>query len=159
MAKRYLSTKLVDGFSIAFRQWKAQGSHCHKLHGYAIEFKLFFECKKLDDTNWVQDFGFLKQELEEGITVRQWFKRQFDHKTILAIDDPYIATFEELQEQGVLDLILMEGVGCEKFAQFVFDELREFIKTSSGGRVKLVEVKCIENKNNSASYSKRKVKV
>tara|TARA_R110000851_G_C12932650_1_gene551435 strand:+ start:108 stop:581 length:474 start_codon:yes stop_codon:yes gene_type:complete len=156
MKKRYLSSKLVSGFSIAFRQWKALDSHCKKLHGYSIEFELFFESKKLDSKNWVQDFGFLKSEIREGLTVRDWFKIHFDHTTILSEDDPYLDFFTDLGEKGVLDLVEMDGVGCEKFAEFVFKELSRFIRKSSKGRVSLVEVKCIENKNNSASYCKRK---
>tara|TARA_R110000851_G_C12893092_1_gene547341 strand:+ start:108 stop:581 length:474 start_codon:yes stop_codon:yes gene_type:complete len=156
MKKRYLSSKLVDGFSVAFRQWKANESHCKKLHGYSIEFDLFFESKKLDSKNWVQDFGFLKSEIAEGLTVRDWFKGYFDHKTILSEDDPYLEFFMELEEKGILTLVTMEGVGCEKFAEFVFKKLSKFIKQSSKGRVRLVEVKCIENKNNSGSYSERK---
>ena len=42
MAK-YQSTKLFDGFSCCFRQWKAETTHCRFLHGYGISFRVTFE--------------------------------------------------------------------------------------------------------------------
>ena len=52
----YRSTKVFDGFSTVFRQWKAEGTHCRFLHGYGISFKVTFE-GELDNRNWVWDFG------------------------------------------------------------------------------------------------------
>ena len=31
---KFQSTKVFDGFSCVFRQWKAEGTHCRFLHGY-----------------------------------------------------------------------------------------------------------------------------
>ena len=39
MAK-FQSTKLFDGFSCVFRQWRAEDTHCKYLHGYAISFRI-----------------------------------------------------------------------------------------------------------------------
>ena len=33
---KFQSTKVFDGFSTVFRQWRADGTHCQKLHGYGI---------------------------------------------------------------------------------------------------------------------------
>jgi 6-pyruvoyltetrahydropterin/6-carboxytetrahydropterin synthase len=41
MAK-FKSTKIFDGFSTVFRQWKAEDTHCKFLHGYGISFKITF---------------------------------------------------------------------------------------------------------------------
>ena len=40
---KFQSTKIFDNYSIAIRQWRAQHSHCQLLHGYALEFKVWFE--------------------------------------------------------------------------------------------------------------------
>ena len=40
--KRFESQKVFDGYSACFRQWKAEGTHCKFLHGYAVSFKLGF---------------------------------------------------------------------------------------------------------------------
>ena len=37
----FKSTKLFDGYSVAFRQW-TKHSHCQYLHGYAMKFKVAF---------------------------------------------------------------------------------------------------------------------
>ena len=42
MAK-FTSTKLFDGYSTCFRQWKATDTHCSYLHGYALSFRVWFE--------------------------------------------------------------------------------------------------------------------
>jgi 6-pyruvoyltetrahydropterin/6-carboxytetrahydropterin synthase len=52
----FRSTKIFDGYSTVFRQWKADGTHCQFLHGYGISFKVWFE-GELDGRNWVWDFG------------------------------------------------------------------------------------------------------
>ena len=40
---KFTSTKLFDGYSSAFRQWRADGTHCRFLHGYAVSFRVWFE--------------------------------------------------------------------------------------------------------------------
>ena len=63
---KFQSTKIFDNYTIALRQWKSQHSHCQFLHGYALEFKVWFapvdqsENDGLDDMNWVVDFGGFK---------------------------------------------------------------------------------------------------
>ena len=39
----FVSTKVFDGFSCCFRQWKATTTHCQYLHGYGVSFKVWFE--------------------------------------------------------------------------------------------------------------------
>ena len=59
MAK-FQSTKVFDGFSTVFRQWKAEGTHCKFLHGYGVSFRVWFE-GELDERNCV--IFFLKVAL------------------------------------------------------------------------------------------------
>ena len=70
----FKSSKLFDGFSTVFRQWKAKGTHCRFLHGYAISFKVDFE-GDLDERNWVWDFGGMKRANGniDGMNPKQWF--------------------------------------------------------------------------------------
>ena len=80
----YKSTKTFGhelGLSSAFRQWKAQ-SHCRFVHGYALAVKFEFEAEELDVRNWVVDFGSLK-------SLRKMLEDTFDHKLLVAEDDPY----------------------------------------------------------------------
>lgn len=120
----YLVTKTYgheQGLSACFRQWRAE-SHCHFLHGYALEIKLHFQAERLDGRNWVVDFGGLAPLKEE-------LKRLFDHKTLIAGDDPHLARFMELHDLGLVDLKVMPGgVGCEAFARLVWGMTTDFIK-------------------------------
>src|ERR1700722_18340741 len=113
----YFSTKTYGaelGLSCAFRQPRASHSHCSKIHGYALSFKFVFGCHYLDDNNWVVDFGGLK-ELKAALV------DAFDHKTVIAMNDPEIDWFGGGEEKGILNLVVLEhGVGCELFAKYAF---------------------------------------
>ena len=141
----FRSYKEFNGYSTAFRQHKAD-SHCRFIHGYALRFKVWFD-GELDHRNWVVDFGCFKRN-----GVKDWFKNMFDHTTIVAKDDPAILLFEEMDKQGLIQLRIMEDVGCEKFAEYVFKYLNEQIKTDTKGRVKVHKVQCWEHGENMAEY-------
>ena len=100
------------GHSCAFRQWRAD-SHCNLIHGYALGFEITFEAEELDDRNWVIDFGDL------GV-LKKWLKEMFDHTTVVAFDDPHLELFEDLNNKNLINLRLLENVGCEAFAETVY---------------------------------------
>lgn len=134
------------GLSAAFRQWRAN-SHCSFLHGYALAVTLVFEASELDDRNWVIDFGSLKP-------IKQFLETTFDHKTLVASSDPLLAKFEELNELGIIDLVVVPEVGCEKFAELVYQFVDEWLFTSEmKPRVWLSKVEVSEHGANSASVS------
>ena len=86
MSKRFLSTKIYDGYSTCFRQWKATDPHCQYLHGYSVSLKITYE-GELDDKNWVVDFGRAKRsDIEiEGMKVKEWLAYMLDHTVIYII--------------------------------------------------------------------------
>jgi len=144
----YRSTKTFGhelGLSCAFRQWRANHSHCSKLHGYALSIKFTFEADELDDKNWVMDFGGFK-ELKERL--QYWF----DHTTVVARDDPERERFKRLHAAGVIDMREMENVGCEKFAEFMYFTACEVLRQKLGDRVKVVSCEVAEHGANSAIY-------
>lgn len=149
----YQSVKIIDGFSTCFRQWKAIDTHCSQLHGYAISFELTFE-GKLDHRNWTYDYGGFKRATHQigGLNPSDWFKYMFDHTTIIAADDPFLSQFQELANSDVMNIRILPAVGCELFAQFVFETVNQFLFLETSGRVSLAQVKCIENQKNSAIY-------
>ena len=144
--KQFMSTKTYPtntGLSVSFRQHKAK-SHCRFLHGYALAVTLVFAADELDERNWVMDFGDLKE-------VRDILKNMFDHKTCVARDDPKLETFRDLHKQKIIQLKVVEGVGCEMFASIIFDEVAEWLqKNDHSPRVNLYEVKVSEHGANSA---------
>jgi len=46
----FISTKVFDGYSTVFRQWRAEGTHCKFIHGYGVSFQIWFE-GELDEKN------------------------------------------------------------------------------------------------------------
>jgi 6-pyruvoyltetrahydropterin/6-carboxytetrahydropterin synthase len=137
-----------EGLSVAFRQWRAAHSHCHLLHGYAVAFEFTFACKTLDDKNWCYDFGNLKE-------LKEWLKRHFDHKTLVAEDDPQQHWFSEAHKLGIIDALFVPQISCEKFAEMAFEYADDLLKSSSSHpRVWLVSVKASEHSGNTAIYSR-----
>lgn len=153
MKKVFRSTKVFDGFSTVFRQWKAEGTHCQKLHGYAVSFKVWFE-GELDERQWVQDFGGMKRAKEtiEGMNPKAWMDYMFDHTTIVAQDDPYLDAFCKMYEDDVIQLRIIPATGAERFAEYVYTKLNTFIVKETKGRVRVAQVEFRENEKNSAIY-------
>ena len=150
----YKSTKLFDGFSCCFRQWKANDTHCRFLHGYGVSFRVTFE-GELDHRNWVWDFGGMKRAktLIDGMQPKEWMDYMFDHTVIVANDDPYVEEFNIMGNAGVSQIRLVEATGAEKFAEFIFHKLNEFVKKETNDRVKISQVEFMEHGKNTAIYS------
>ena len=152
MAK-FQSTKLFDGFSTVFRQWKAEGTHCRFLHGYGVSFRVWFE-GDLDERNWVWDFGGMKRAKNtiDGKNPKEWMDYMFDHTTIVAEDDPGLGGFKTMDELGIIQLRIIPAVGAEQFAKYVFEKLDDFVRQETEGRVKVAKVEFMEHAKNTAIY-------
>jgi len=150
---KYQSTKVFDGFSCVFRQWKAEGTHCKYVHGYGVSFKVWFE-GELDEKNWVWDFGGMKRAKGtiDGMNPKAWMDYMFDHTMIIAEDDPFLESFKLMGQAGAAQVRILPAVGAEKFAEYIFNKLQEFIHTETEGRVRVVRVDFMEHGRNSAIY-------
>lgn len=145
----WVSTKTYahsEGLSCAFRQWRAT-SHCNLIHGYALQVELVFEADELDARNWVQDFGGLKQ-------IKQWLHDNFDHTLVVAEDDPMMAEFQRLNSLNLADVRVLPSVGCEKFSEFIFNHVNDYVMDASSGRVSVRSVEVREHGGNSARYER-----
>lgn len=144
----YRSTKTYGhelGLSAAFRQWRAD-SHCKYLHGYALAVRFEFEAEVLDVRNWVVDFGSLK-------SLKGWLEDQFDHKLVVAEDDPEIGFFQALHNRGLAQLRVVPATGCEKFAEMIHGAAEVWLKDNGyAPRVRLVSVEVREHGANSAIF-------
>ena len=151
---KHQSSKVFDGFSTVFRQWKAEDTHCRFFHGYGISFKVYFE-GQLDDRNWVWDFGGMKRAKTQidGMSPKKWMDYMFDHTLIIAKDDPYHDEFMKMRDDKIIQLRVIEATGAEKFAQYVFNKINEFVKTETNNRVRVIKVKFMEHGKNAAYYS------
>jgi 6-pyruvoyltetrahydropterin/6-carboxytetrahydropterin synthase len=150
---RFQSTKLFDGFSTVFRQWRAEGTHCKFLHGYGVSFRVWFE-GELDERNWVWDFGGMKRAKGniDGMNPKAWMDYMFDHTTIVATDDPGIGGFRTMNELGIIQLREIEAVGAEQFAKYIYEKLNKFVQEETNGRVSVVRVEFMEHSKNTAIY-------
>jgi len=154
----FQSTKIFDGFSCCFRQWKATTTHCQFLHGYGVSFKVTFE-GKLDDRNWVWDFGGMKRAktLINGMQPKAWMDHMFDHTVIIADDDPELNSFLLMDEAKVIQVRIVPATGAEKFAEFIFHKLNNFVKDETNERVQVRLVEFMEHGKNTAIYSEKYV--
>ena len=150
----YYSTKTYGhniGLSAVFRQPHADHSHCKYLHGYSLAFKFTFGCSDLDNKNWAVDFGGLKP-------LKNWLEDTFDHKLLVAQDDPHRDKLEQLGKDGLADVVIVPGIGCERFAEMAYNKMSDIIKDQKfagkllnpTARVKSAEV--FEHNANSAIY-------
>ena len=151
---KFQSTKVFDGFSCVFRQWRAEGTHCRFLHGYGVSFKVWFE-GELDEKNWVWDFGGMKRAKGtiDNMNPKAWMDYMFDHTTLIAEDDPYLEGWKAMDQHGLIQLRVIPYVGAERFAEFIFNKLNDFIKVETDGRVRITKVEFMENNKNSATYA------
>jgi 6-pyruvoyltetrahydropterin/6-carboxytetrahydropterin synthase len=144
---KFQSTKVIELGSAAFRQWRASHSHCQYVHGYQLKAKFWFGCSELDEKNWAADFGGLKE-------LKSILHNTFDHKLLIASDDPCLDEFILLEKKGAVQLSIFEnGVGIERAAEYCFNTASEFIKEKYGERVWVERVEVFEHEDNSAIYS------
>lgn len=132
-----------QGWSAAFRQHRATHSHCQFIHGYALGCEMIFGADDLDSRNWVIDFGGFKD-------LRTRLEAMFDHKTVVATDDPALALFLEMEKRQVMDLTILPKVGCEAFAEIIFDITKLWLKAFVRPDVRLLSVEVREHRSNAA---------
>ena len=144
---KYESTKTYGnerGLSCCFRQWQAD-SHCSYLHGYSLGFRFTFETNELDKRNWVYDFGGCKW-------IKVFLEQTFDHKLLIDKNDPDIDHIYKIHDENMAQVLTMDGVGCEKFAEYVYNFVAPKVEEETKGRVSLYSVECFEHDSNSAIY-------
>ena len=150
---KFQSSKVFDGFSTVFRQHKAENTHCRFIHGYGISFKVYFE-GELDGRNWVWDFGGMKRAKTQidGMQPKEWMEYMFDHTTIIAEDDPFLEAFRKMDDAGAAQIRVIPATGAERFSEYIFNKLNEFVLEETDGRVKVIKVKFMEHGKNAAYY-------
>ena len=144
---KYESTKTYGnerGLSCCFRQWQAD-SHCSYLHGYSLGFRFTFETNELDKRNWVYDFGGCKW-------IKVFLEQTFDHKLLIDKNDPDIDHIYKIHDENMAQVLTMDGVGCEKFSEHVYNFVEPKVDEETKGRVRLKSVECFEHGANSAIY-------
>jgi 6-pyruvoyltetrahydropterin/6-carboxytetrahydropterin synthase len=138
-------SKRFSGYPCCHRQWRHSG-HCRFVHGYSRSFTVWFAAINLDQHGFVVDFSSLG-DLERRLSA------QFDHTFLVNADDPLLATWQSLHEQGALDLRVMANVGMESTAELVWGWANALLRERDGGRSCCWRVEARENEKNAACYS------
>jgi 6-pyruvoyltetrahydropterin/6-carboxytetrahydropterin synthase len=144
----FKSTKRFGPISVGHRQWRDDG-HCAFVHGYGRYVEFVFEGEP-DHRQWVLDFGDLKD-------VKTWIDQQWDHRLLLASDDPLLDTFLVLHDAGGCNINIMDirqgwGPGIEGSCKFLYDQIQPMISEKTNYRVRIASVRVWEHENNSAYY-------
>lgn len=114
----YTSTKEYKELApVSYRQWRAD-SHCNDWHGYALGFYFEFSAWTLDIRNWVFDYGGLKP-------LKACLEDWFDHKMLVAEDDPLLDFHRAAEAKGLCRLTVVERTGCEGIADFLIRYINE----------------------------------
>ena len=145
---KYYSTKRFGPICTGRRQWRDDG-HCKFIHGYGRHVQITFT-GELDHRQWVMDFGYLRE-------IKQWLEEQWDHRTLIASDDPNLEDIKQLHQLGVININIMDvekgyGPGIEASCKFVYDYVNDWAMKQSRNRVKVSKVEIWEHENNSAIY-------
>ena len=142
MTAAYTCSKTFSGYPCCHRQWRHSG-HCRFVHGYSRSFCFWFQAEELDENGFVVDFSSLS-ELEKQL------RQQFDHTFLVNADDPLLAQWQSLHDQGALDLRVMENVGMEASAALAWDWANKLLNARDGGRSCCWKVEARENEKNAA---------
>lgn len=133
------------GLSCCFRQWRAD-SHCKLFHGYSIQVELTFQATYLDERNWVVDFGSLK-------SFKGWLESCFDHKLLVAEDDPELNFIKSLEERGLAEVRVFPQVGMEACAYWIYQYAEGWLRDNGyTPRCELLQVEVREHEANFARY-------
>lgn len=148
----HFSTKRFGPISTGHRQPRAS-NHCKFIHGYGRIVIIKFGCSRLDERGWVVDFGSLKW-------VREWLEREWDHRVLIAHDDPQLRELKNMHDLGLIDLNVVPegyGPGIEDSARYVFNSVQDKISTLTNKRCWVESVEVWEHENNSAICQRNRV--
>ena len=84
--------------------------------------------------------------------MKAWLEDNFDHKVAVDRADPFLYKLQEMEEFGLAELRIFDGVGAEKFAEHAFNFADALIREKTNNRCYCVKVECAEHGANSAIY-------
>ena len=88
----------------------------------------------------------------DGMNPKEWMEYMFDHTTIIAEDDPFLEAFRKMDDAGAAQIRVIPATGAERFSEYIFNKLNEFVLEETDGRVKVIKVKFMEHGKNAAYY-------
>lgn len=122
----YVDTKTFPktlGLTICVRDWRSR-RRARFLHGGALTIGITFEAEALDGTGRVVD-------LDAVDALRDWIMETFDHKTLIASDDPALNVFEGLHDAGLIELVEIDCTTLPSIAAMIGERAEGWIVESS----------------------------
>jgi 6-pyruvoyltetrahydropterin/6-carboxytetrahydropterin synthase len=77
----------------------------------------------------------------------------FAHKTVIDREDPFLYKFSELENMGLCEITILDGVGAEMFAYHAWKVADKLIREATDGRCWCESAECSEHGANSAIYT------
>jgi 6-pyruvoyltetrahydropterin/6-carboxytetrahydropterin synthase len=144
----YTCTKRYPEISVAHRHWRAQ-THCAFIHGYARSTEITIGCDALDARGWVVDLGDLR-------AIRRFLEQAWDHRLLVADDDPLLPELRALEAKGGLHLNVMDSSKgwaptLEGSCRYVYDHAQAIVQQATQGRARVVKVEIWEKADNRAA--------
>ncbi len=84
----------------------------------------------------------------DGMNPKAWMDYMLDHTTIVAEDDPYLESFKLMEENKLIQLRIIPATGAERFAEYFYNKLNNFVQAETEGRVRVVQVEFREHEKN-----------
>jgi 6-pyruvoyltetrahydropterin/6-carboxytetrahydropterin synthase len=75
-----------------------------------------------------------------------------DHTTLVADDDPHLTLFKQMDVEGIIQLRVLSATGAERFAEYFYNKINDFVQIETEGRVKVTQVEFREHEKNTAFY-------
>ena len=89
----------------------------------------------------------------DGMNPKAWMDYMFDHTMVVAEDDPFLESFQRMDEAGAAQIRVIPATGAERFAEYIYGKLNTFVKEETEGRVRVKQVEFREHGKNSAIYA------
>jgi len=86
------------------------------------------------------------------MNLKDWLNYMLDHTVIMSEDDPSLEEFKQLDSKGVIQLRVLPAVGAEKFAEYFYHKINDWVKEDTYDRCRVVSVEVREHEKNSAIY-------
>lgn len=140
----FTTIKRFIGFPCSHRQHTHDGA-CRFVHGYSRWFEFEFWSPEADtETLFIVDFGKLK-----------WLRAQldewFDHTLLINADDPELARFLKLHDDGLAKVTVLPNVGMEAVAIYLWSFVEARLR-AEGSKVRVIRVTVGENEKNSGQW-------
>ena len=120
--------------------------HCSRIHGHNWSIKLTFASTELDSNGFVVDFGKLRY-------LKEWIDQNLDHACAISSKDPHLESMKQWEEDGLIQLLIIESASCEGIAQHLFEVFDPMVREHTSDRAWITSIELEEDSKNSATYA------